>query len=673
MQHTVTETLKTSASSSETHNITYTYDNLNRFINETADTVPSGDGYTIDYTYDVTGNRTRREVTANGQVLITDYQYYTDGCDKLEKEIHSGPVACVPLGDEQYYAYADNGGITYKSPTGEQISEVKAFMLGLPNRLAQHLLALMLIFVPLSFFIPVFAGLLVRPLRKKNGSQLALWQRGLCVFLAYVMLIQPGWLESVAQASSQYSQISTSDWATHKYIEYTYDNNGSCITKTTKNASNETVESITYDYNLRNKLERITKEYTQGSDNIAEVTEYTYNDDGIRVESYSYDIPYGQSVQNEKTVVYLIDSYNHTGYAQTLEKLTFNKANPDPLTELPDSLRTYLIGDDIIAEKAGSWAQYLLYDGHGSVRHHSDANGDLVVYSGCDTFAYDAYGQRVDPLKDSVNEGLFYTGEQWDSSAQMYYLRARWYDPTIGRFNKTDPLSGNRYDPQSLHKYLYAHCNPVNNIDPTGKFTIPTVVVKIAIVAVVVAIGLSLFTNVWAKTEQVVVYIDYSQDSMRPLIMAKRSEIQAQFNAIVPTVIFEGPLPEGRKQGYKRWENIYRIPVVWREGGTAIGKTTGSRISLRGETLEDEFENYDGTLTTENKQYVAANCLMHEMVHAIENRNYLRAFPQHESTGLMKGFPFSWDTFSIDDSKDGLIPFSSTTVKRLKSAVGKRF
>jgi len=65
---------------------------------------------------------------------------------------------------------------------------------------------------------------------------------------------------------------------------------------------------------------------------------------------------------------------------------------------------------------------YLLCDGQGSVRHHSDASGNLIAYGGCDTFAYDAYGQQVDPLKDTVNEGLFYAGEQWDNSAQMYYL-----------------------------------------------------------------------------------------------------------------------------------------------------------------------------------------------------------------------------------------------------------
>jgi RHS repeat-associated protein len=69
----------------------------------------------------------------------------------------------------------------------------------------------------------------------------------------------------------------------------------------------------------------------------------------------------------------------------------------------------------------------------------------------------------------STATNLLYTGEQWDSAAQMYNLRARYYNPSNGLFNRTDPHLGNYQDPQSLHKYLYCHANPLNNIDPTGR------------------------------------------------------------------------------------------------------------------------------------------------------------------------------------------------------------
>jgi RHS repeat-associated protein len=93
----------------------------------------------------------------------------------------------------------------------------------------------------------------------------------------------------------------------------------------------------------------------------------------------------------------------------------------------------------------------------------------------CDTFSYDAYGRPTDPLKDSINEGLFYTGEQVDSHLQQYYLLARYYDPLSARFKRMDPFVGNNQDPQSLHKYLYCHASPTNNIDPSGRGIVATV------------------------------------------------------------------------------------------------------------------------------------------------------------------------------------------------------
>jgi hypothetical protein len=50
----------------------------------------------------------------------------------------------------------------------------------------------------------------------------------------------------------------------------------------------------------------------------------------------------------------------------------------------------------------------------------------------------------------------------------MYYLRARYYDPQTGRFNRADSFSGIISDPITLHKYLYAGANPIYNNDPTG-------------------------------------------------------------------------------------------------------------------------------------------------------------------------------------------------------------
>ena len=45
------------------------------------------------------------------------------------------------------------------------------------------------------------------------------------------------------------------------------------------------------------------------------------------------------------------------------------------------------------------------------------------------------------------------------------YLRARWYDPSSGRFISMDTHPGVVYDPRTLHKYTYCGNNPINHID----------------------------------------------------------------------------------------------------------------------------------------------------------------------------------------------------------------
>ncbi len=69
--------------------------------------------------------------------------------------------------------------------------------------------------------------------------------------------------------------------------------------------------------------------------------------------------------------------------------------------------------------------------------------------------------------------GLGYTGEWFDNSTKMAYLRARWYDGTTGRFTRKDPFSGILTWPQSQNPYPYAANNPVLRVDPSGRFCVP--------------------------------------------------------------------------------------------------------------------------------------------------------------------------------------------------------
>jgi hypothetical protein len=49
---------------------------------------------------------------------------------------------------------------------------------------------------------------------------------------------------------------------------------------------------------------------------------------------------------------------------------------------------------------------------------------------------------------------------------------ARWLDVNKGRFITMDSYEGNPKRPITLHTYLYADANPVNKVDPSGRFSI---------------------------------------------------------------------------------------------------------------------------------------------------------------------------------------------------------
>jgi RHS repeat-associated protein len=91
-------------------------------------------------------------------------------------------------------------------------------------------------------------------------------------------------------------------------------------------------------------------------------------------------------------------------------------------------------------------------------------------------FTFAAYGQLLALhgttgaalLATAALTSLGYSGEHFDAKVQQQYLRARWYNPANGQFNRLDPFAGNMQDPQSLHKYAYVHGDPVNGVDPTG-------------------------------------------------------------------------------------------------------------------------------------------------------------------------------------------------------------
>ncbi|MFC1757878.1 RHS repeat-associated core domain-containing protein [Planctomycetota bacterium] len=80
---------------------------------------------------------------------------------------------------------------------------------------------------------------------------------------------------------------------------------------------------------------------------------------------------------------------------------------------------------------------------------------------------YDAYPNLIN-IPVEVDTPLRFSGKYTAPASVQQYLRARYYDPANGRFNRLDPFAGMTEQPQSLHKYGYVHGDPINHVDPTG-------------------------------------------------------------------------------------------------------------------------------------------------------------------------------------------------------------
>ena len=83
------------------------------------------------------------------------------------------------------------------------------------------------------------------------------------------------------------------------------------------------------------------------------------------------------------------------------------------------------------------------------------------------SYTYDAFGNTLS-YAEKVSNRFMYAGEQFDKLTGQYYLRARHYQPGIGRFIQEDSYRGRITDPLSLHLYTYCHNNPIKYIDPSG-------------------------------------------------------------------------------------------------------------------------------------------------------------------------------------------------------------
>jgi RHS repeat-associated protein len=232
---------------------------------------------------------------------------------------------------------------------------------------------------------------------------------------------------------------------------YTYDAVGN--RETLEDGSGTTA----YDYDHADQLTSVTPPGQQA-------IEYSWDDNGNLSQrgADTYDWDAGDKMTSATVGVVTTDmAYNGDGLrdsrtvGEATVTFTWDVARSIPQV-IDDGSLAYVYGLGRISQVAADdTTYYYLSDGLGSTMALTDADGDVV-----NTYDYDVFGAVRASSGSQPNEFRF-TGEQADDSTALEYLRARYYDPAVGRLLSQDPLP-------FLQRYGYVGSNPVRYIDPLG-------------------------------------------------------------------------------------------------------------------------------------------------------------------------------------------------------------
>jgi RHS repeat-associated protein len=244
--------------------------------------------------------------------------------------------------------------------------------------------------------------------------------------------------------------------------------------------SDDELSSETYDQN-GNVTSTGGKSFTYDSEN--HLVSMSASGTSATIEYDAFGNRVAKTVNGVTTQYLVEDDVNPTGYPQVFDELTNGSVT-----------RTYTYGLQRIDENqliSNQWTpSFYGYDGGGNVRQLTNSAGAVT-----DSYEYDAYGNEFTVSGTTPNNYL-YRGEQYDPDLGLYYLRARYYNPTTGRFMSRDPENGNQLDPATLHKYLYAGGDPANRLDPLGKVIIaensllPIKIIRAAAYVALAGVGL---------------------------------------------------------------------------------------------------------------------------------------------------------------------------------------
>jgi len=201
-------------------------------------------------------------------------------------------------------------------------------------------------------------------------------------------------------------------------------------------------------------------------------TSYTYDTNGNLtwdgVYTYKYD-PQNRLVSTTKsgtTIIYAYDPISRR-LTKSVNGVTANylSAGSQEIAEYDGSgnlVRRYVYGPGI----DGPVVRIEIAGSH--YYHHTDTLGSVIALTDSTDTVTEKHPHTIYGVGDTTTGSAYqFTGQRIDNASgdtSLYYLRARMYSPTIGRFLSPDPSGATA----GLNIYAYVGNDPINNTDASG-------------------------------------------------------------------------------------------------------------------------------------------------------------------------------------------------------------